>query len=246
MQNNTKIIQSEVVSNIKIANDTFLITFFGNSDWIKPGKFINIKIENKFLRRPMSIFKIDKNKFATVYKVIGDGTKILSQVQAKQKLDLLIDLGNNYSLVDNDDILIIAGGCGIGSIFDLIKEYKSRKINLHVVIGFKTKQDVFFYEEIKKLTNNVYYCTEDGSIGEKGNIIEIIRKYKLQNHYYYVCGSNNLLKAVYSCCKQGQLSLECRMGCGYGVCMGCSIMTKNGSKRVCVEGPIFESKDLLW
>lgn len=241
-----QVINYKILSNIKLNHDTYELVLEGPTNWYKPGKFINIKIANKLLRRPMSVCKVENNKMTVVYKIIGEGTCILSGMLKGEFLEILIDLGNNYEIQNRNDNLIIAGGCGIGSIYMLAKEFAEKKINFKVILGFKTKNDVFYENEFRKLTNDLLICTDDGTYGLNGRITDVIKNNNLQDYYYYACGSANCLKAIFKTCKQGQLSLESKMGCGYGVCMGCSIRTKNGFKRVCKEGPVFRSEELLW
>ena len=241
-----QIINYKIVENKKLNHDTYELCLLGPSDWVKPGQFIEIEIPNKFLRRPMSICRVEKNKLYLVYKVVGEGTEILANLKKGFELNVLINLGNNFKIKKNKKSLILAGGCGIGSVFMVAQQMTKLKQDFTLVFGFKTKQDIFYVDELKKIVKNLIVCTDDGSYGFKGTMIEAIKKNNLQDNYYYACGSTNCLKAIFSNCKNGQLSLEARMGCGYGVCMGCSIKTKKGFQRVCKEGPIFESKDLLW
>jgi dihydroorotate dehydrogenase electron transfer subunit len=114
-------------------------------------------------------------------------------------------------------------------------------------LGFATKNKVIRPSLIKNLKNNIHICTDDGSFGKKGNVVEIINKHNLNNLYYYTCGPTVMMKALFKNNPQGgQISLDARMGCGFGACMGCSIQTKNGPQRICRNGPVFYSKDLLW
>ncbi len=237
----------EILSNKKINDSTYLINLKGPTSWLQPGKFLNIKVPGKFLRRPMSVYDWDKNSLKVLYKVIGEGTKIISKMQPKDTLEILTDLGNHYIPFNENKQLIVCGGSGIGSVYALSKQLTKQGIDVTIVIGFKSKQDVFKLSEWKSACKKLIVCTDDGSYGFKGNVVEAIKTYKLDNLPYYTCGSINLMKAVFKACtNKGQLSLEARMGCGFGCCMGCSIQTKNGPKRVCREGPIFNSEELIW
>lgn len=237
----------QIIKNIKLNDQTFLIELKGPTKWLKPGRFCNILIPNKFLRRPMSVYDWNKDSFKIIYKVVGEGTKTLSKMQPQTKIDVLVDLGNSYQLKPYKKQLIVCGGTGIGSVFSLAKALTKKQIDVTIIIGFKTKSDVFQLDEWKKVCKKLIICTDDGSYGFCGNVVDAMRKYHLLDVYYYACGSINLMQAVYRASHhQGQLSLEARFGCGFGACMGCSIQTKNDPQRICKDGPIFHSKDLIW
>lgn len=241
-------ITCKILENQQIANKTFKLKLSCNdTKWIKPGKFVNVQIPGVYLRRPLAPCEFDDKTITFVYLVAGKGTKILSQIEIGKKLNLLIDLGNNFELNKNSkNIVLISGSVGFAPLLPLAQLLKKQNKKFEMVVGFATKQDVCYINEIKKYCPNAHICTDDGTYGEKGNVIEIVKKHHLLNHYYFCCGSSNMMKAVYKNFKEGQLSLECRMGCGFGACMGCSIQTKKGEKRICSEGSIFQSKDLLW
>ena len=242
-----RLINYEIVKNTEINPTTYLIELKGPTNWIKPGKFLNITIPGKYLKRPMSIYDWNKSTLKVLYKIVGQGTQILSEMKPKEKLEILVDLGNYYIPFKDKNQLIVCGGCGMGSVYSLAKQLTKNKIDLTIVIGFKTKNDVFQLNEWKSICKQLIVCTDDGSYGFKGNVVDAIKKYHLENLHYYTCGSINLMKAVYKVCKnEGQLSLEARMGCGFGACMGCTIQTKNGPKRICKEGTIFSSQELIW
>jgi dihydroorotate dehydrogenase electron transfer subunit len=194
----------------------------------------------------MAVCDFNKKQYSFIYELVGDGTKALSQMQPGQDIDILENLGNYYEYQKSFGTpLLISGGSGLGPILCLAKYFKAKKIKYELVCGFPTKDKVTLPQEIRKLNPHAHICTDDGSFGERGNVIEIMNKYHLQNNYYYVCGSTNMLKSIFKNNKRGQLSLDERMGCGFGACMGCSIKTKKGPQRICKNGPIFKSEDLL-
>lgn len=246
--NKKYLVDYKIIKNSKIANKTYELILSGPTDWIKPGRFINLQIPNKYLKRPMSICEWDKSKLKIIYKVCGEGTKILTTIKPGNYLQCLIDLGNYYILNKTaKEQLVVGCGSGIGSVYSLLKELKNNKIKTTCILGFKTKSDVFYLDKIKKLVNKLIICTDDGSIGFKDNPIEVMKKYNLLNHYFYTCGPIEMMKNLAKTTKSnGQFSLEARMGCGYGCCMGCTILTKNGPRRICKEGPVFRSEQLLW
>ena len=238
------IINYTVLENKKLNNNTFLLKLKGPTNWIKCGKFLNILIPNKLLRRPMSVFEWDKNSLTILYKVVGEGTLYLSTLKKNDKVDILIDLGNSYTIKKDKKQLVICGGSGICSVYALLKELNKNHVETTCVVGFKTKNEVVLEKEIKAACSKLIVCTDDGTYGFKGNIVDAVKHFKLNDLYFYCCGSTPLMRAVLNTCKNGQLSLEARMGCGFGACMGCSIKTKQGVKRICKDGAIFEAKDL--
>lgn len=135
---------------------------------------------------------------------------------------------------------------GVPPLYPLAKQCIKLNQKVSVVLGFQSKEDAFYIEEFKRLGAEVYVSTNDGSMGVKGFVTDIINEHKLNDLYYYTCGPLPMLKGIYNSCNKGQLSFEERMGCGFGACMGCSHKTKYGYKRICVEGPVLESEEVLW
>lgn len=240
----------KIISNSQIAEKTYEMILEGETNKItKPGQFINIKLNDSneyLLRRPMSIHDYADNKLSFIYKVIGKGTQILSEKQANEKLDILGPLGNGFTVKpEYKHHCIIGGGLGIPPLYSVAKELHSKNIPFTVILGFSTKADLFKIKEFSKLTNNIYICTIDGSFGFKGNVIQCIIENKIFFDYYYACGPKAMLDALVKTNLRGQLSYEERMGCGFGACMGCTCKTTNGYKRICKEGPVLESDEVI-
>ena len=238
----------EIIENQKIAKDVYKMVLKGPTNWIqRPGQFINITIKDAYLKRPISISDYDDETLTIIYKVVGFGTNQLSMLSTHDTIEALVDLGNGFEIKAIDEVLLVGGGVGVPPLYKLCKELVAKGIKVHVVLGFTNYQDVFYEEEFKTLTNNVYVATNDGSYGEKGFVTNVIEKYALDNLYYYSCGPEVMLKALMKMSKaSGQLSFEARMGCGFGACMGCSCKTITGYKRICVEGPVMDSTEVLW
>jgi dihydroorotate dehydrogenase electron transfer subunit len=195
----------------------------------------------------MGVSNWTKKTFSFTYKVVGNGTDKLTTFVKGQLLNVLIDLGNHFYYEKTyGKPLLISGGSGIGPIFCLAKYFKQKKIPFELVIGFQNKDMAVYVNEFKALCPHVHICTDDGSLGEKGTVIDIINKYKLNELFYYTCGATPMMQSIHKVCKFGQLSLDERMGCGFGACMGCSIQLKKGIRQICKDGPIFKSEDLLW
>ena len=160
-----------------------------------------------------------------------------------EKLTVLTGLGNGFQIKDNINPLLVAGGIGIAPLISLAKIYNQKGIKPTLVYGARSKDDLVLVDELKELTN-LYLCTDDGSLGFHGNCVQCIQENKLEMDYYYSCGPIRMLEALAKTYPNGCVSLEARMGCGFGACMGCSIETINGPKRVCKEGPVFESSEV--
>ena len=238
----------EILENKLLAKDVYKMILKGETKYIKaPGQFINLKIDGCYLRRPISISDYDENTITIIYKIFGKGTEIMSKMNSGEKIDILTGLGNGFDTsLSGQKPLLIAGGVGVPPMYRLCKELIKDGKKPIVVLGFNSKEDAFYEDEFKKLGAEVYVSTADGSYGTKGFVTDVIRN--LENYtYYYACGPMPMLKAVYDEVeKDGELSFEERMGCGFGACMGCSIQTTEGTKRVCKEGPVFRKEEIIW
>ena len=238
----------EIIENELLAKDVYKMKLKGDTKYIKlPGQFINIKIDGCYLRRPISVSDYDENTITVIYKVVGKGTETMSKMSSGEKLDILTGLGNGFNKnLSGQRPLLIGGGVGTPPMYNLCKELIKEGKSPIVILGFNSKEDVFYEDEFKNLGAEVYISTVDGSCGTKGFATDIIKDLKGYT-YYYACGPMPMLKAVHEEVKtEGQLSFEEKMGCGFGACMGCSIQTKNGTKRVCKEGPVFRKEEIIW
>ena len=238
----------KILHNSKIAKDVYKMILEGNTSSIaRCGQFINIQLDELYLRRPISICDYDEKTITIIYKVVGEGTEKMSQLPIGQELDVLTGLGNGFDInCEGDKPLVVGGGVGTPPLYRLCKDLILSGKKPTVVLGFASKDDVFYEQELKDLGIDVYVATVDGSYGTKGFVTDIIRN--LNDYtYFYACGPMPMLKALTNEVGiSGQLSLEERMGCGFGACMGCTIKTKNGYKRVCKEGPVFRREELIW
>lgn len=238
----------KILENKKIAKDVFEMVLEGDTTAInKPGQFINIEIEDLYLRRPISICDYDEKTITVIYKVVGQGTEKMSKLEKGKELDILTGLGNGFDTKNSGyKPLIIGGGVGTPPMYRLCKDLISEGKTPTVILGFNSKEDMFYKEKFEELDVKVYISTVDGSVGTKGFVTDVIKNIG-DFTYFYACGPMVMLEAV---CKEtnisGEVSLEGRMGCGFGACMGCTIQTKKGNKRVCREGPVFDKEDLIW
>lgn len=236
----------KIISNKKIAKDIYKLELFGDvSEITTPGQFVNIKIEGLFLRRPISVCDCNNNTLTLIYKVVGKGTEILSNMQ-EGELDVLIGLGNGYDTsLSGENPLLLGGGVGVPPLYMLAKTLINEGKKITVVLGFNTKDEVFYKNEFENLGAKVLVTTVDGSFEMKGFVTDAAKN--LDYSYFYTCGPEPMLKAIYKNLKtEGQFSFEERMGCGFGACMGCSCKTITGYKRICKEGPVLKKEEILW
>ena len=235
----------EIISNTPLTRDVFEMILKGETGDIGyPGQFVNISLPGLYLRRPISICDWTEDNLTLVYKVVGKGTDVMSKMQPGEKLEILSGLGNGYRWGNVEKPLLIGGGVGVPPLYGLAKRLAAENKDVTVILGFNTKDEVFYKDEFEKLGAKVFVTTVDGSMGVKGFATACMDD--IDYDYYYCCGPKPMLKAVWSAAKTpGQLSFEERMGCGFGACMGCTCKTKNGNKRICKEGPVLESKEVI-
>lgn len=237
----------KIISNIPLTDTVFKMVLEGDVSHIKnSGEFINIKLEGKYLRRPISVCDVDATTVTIVYKVVGGGTEQMSKMTVGTRLDILTGLGNGYDLaLSGDKPLLLGGGVGVPPLYNLAKRLIESGKKVTVVLGFNTKDEIFYENEFKDLGAETYVTTADGSYGIKGFVTDAIKD--LDYTYFYTCGPEPMLKAVYKASKtSGQMSFEERMGCGFGACMGCSCKTLTGYKRICKDGPVMKKEEILW
>ncbi len=236
----------EIKENIPLTKDIMKMTLLGDtSDITKPGQFVNIKLDGLYLRRPISVCDAEPGVLTLIYKVVGKGTEQMRDM-TEGTLDILSSLGNGYDLsLTGKKPLLIGGGVGVPPLYMLAKELRNEGKEVSVILGFNTKDEVFYEEEFKALGCKVYVTTVDGSYGIKGFVTEAMKD--IEYTHFCTCGPEPMLKAVYNAsATSGQLSFEERMGCGFGACMGCSCKTLTGFKRICKDGPIMMKEEILW
>lgn len=236
----------EIIENIPLTSNVYRMRLKGDtSDITAPGQFVNIKLDGFFLRRPISVCDKEGDILTIIYKAVGRGTEAMAEMK-EGSLDILTGLGNGYDLtVAGDAPLLIGGGVGVPPMYKLAKELIAMGKKVSVILGFNTKDEIFYENEFKALGADVYVTTVDGSYGIKGFVTNAMEK--IDFTYFYTCGPEPMLKAV---CKatdvSGQLSFEERMGCGFGACMGCSCKTLAGNKRICKDGPVMRKEEIIW
>ena len=237
----------KITSNEKIARDIFKMTLSGDTSAITPpGQFLNIKLVGHILPPPLSDSLCLGDNLTLIYKAVGRGTEQMSRMKNGDELDLLTGLGNGYNTeASGDSPLLVGGGVGVPPMYMLCKKLVAEGKKVTVVLGFNSKDDVFCEDEFKALGADVHISTADGTYGTKGFVTDVIKN--MQYTFFYTCGPEPMFRAMHKMMKTpGQYSFEERMGCGFGACMGCSCKTLTGNKRICKEGPVMESEEIIW
>jgi dihydroorotate dehydrogenase electron transfer subunit len=240
----------KINSNVLIAENTYEMELLGDTgEIVRPGQFVNIKLDGFFLRRPISVCDTEEGRMTLIYKAVGEGTELMTKLAPGTRLNILTGLGNGFDLsLSGDHPVLIGGGAGIPPMYSLCKALISvlRPENIKVVLGFNTEEEIFYLREFQDLGVDVRVATADGSYGTKGFVTDVLKD--LDYTFFYTCGPMPMFRAIEAIAKtSGQYSFEERMGCGFGACMGCSMMMADGSyKRVCKEGPVLRREEILW
>lgn len=223
----------------------------------RPGQFVNISVEGKYLRRPISVSEYEDGVLSLVVQIVGDGTRRLVATPLGSRLNMLTGMGNTFTVpegLSDRVVLLIGGGVGYAPLVGLMK-WLREKTDIHpfAVFGFNSESDVPLnhIRELREEGFPVEYCTMTGEMGDCGNALEVtmehIENLGIDPAYFYTCGPMPMMKAVCDAFSfDGQLSLEARMGCGFGACMGCSVQTADGPRRICKDGPVFTKSALLF
>ena len=253
-------VKNKIIINKRIKENYFhcMISSPEIAPYALPGQFVNIKVTDKsdpLLRRPLSIHRVKGRNIELFYEVVGDATKILSQKKPGEYLDIIGPLGNGFNLasgIQRQMAILVAGGMGVAPLLFLSEKLKNKKIS--VLIGVRSKKDINCEKEFKKIGCDVKIATDDGSLGFKGRVTDLLKGTlsvdSCQPVTIYACGPHPMLKVLAAISKEykipAQVSLEEHMACGIGTCLGCVVETFSGLKRVCKEGPVFAAKDIIW
>ena len=233
----------------QLTGDVWELTLAGDASAVTaPGQFVNLELPGKFLRRPISVCDWRSGSLTLLVKEAGAGTRELVRLPAGTKLDTLSGLGNGFNLSNLPENAVLAGG-GIGAapLYGLAKRMIERGQRPTVVLGFRSKSDAFYTEEFAALGLEVHIAAEDGSLGTRGFVTDVLKTLP-EGQYVLACGPTPMLRAVHALPQitGGQFSFEARMACGFGACVGCSIPTIKGPRRVCKDGPVFRKEEIVW
>ena len=236
-----------ILENTPLAANVFRMRLGGDASAVtRPGQFVNLRLDGKFLRRPISVCDWDGESITIIYKILGDGTREMSRYPVGKKLDVLTGLGNGFDAAPAGDApLLVGGGVGTPPMVALARELRTAGKTVTAVLGFNTAADVFCEKELSALGVKTVVATVDGSCGLRGFVTDAMAG--LDYSYFFACGPEPMLRAVWRTAKTpGQLSFEERMGCGFGACMGCTCKTLTGYKRICRDGPVLRKEEIAW
>ncbi len=236
-----------VVENLPLTRDVWQMRLAGDtSAFTAPGQFAALRLEGFFLRRPISICDWDGNGMTLLYKVVGHGTDAMTRLEPGAAVDILTGLGHGYDLAPSGPSpLLVGGGVGVPPLYGLCRRLLAQGKAPRVLLGFNTASEVFYADAFQALGVPVQVSTVDGSHGTTGFVSDLMQG--LSYDYFYACGPMPMFRAIEAvAATSGQYSLEERMGCGFGACMGCTIKTRLGPKRVCKDGPVFHREEVLF
>lgn len=241
----------KVIKNIEIAKDIYEMVLEGDiaQEIKEPGQFIHIKLkdESMLLRRPISIASHTDKHLTILYKIVGKGTKAMSELKTKDNLDVLGPLGNGFkikNIPDNQNILLVGAGIGIAPLYELSRQLYQQGHTLNVVLSYTKKEEAYYISEFQEL-GKVHISTDDGSLGMQGYCEDLIKTLPANYNYVYACGPEIVLKFIkkhFEKIDHLYLSLEQRMACGIGACYACDTAKKN--KRICKDGPVFKANEI--
>ena len=215
---------------------------------LRAGQFVEVAVPGKFLRRPLSVSLSEPGKLTLLYKVVGEGTAWLAQAQPGCTLELLTELGNGFDVTAcHGRALLIGGGIGVAPLHQLCRDLRAAGREVTALLGFNTASEILLRDELEELGATVHIATLDSSAGIQGLVTDALKQVRPAFDYFYVCGPMPMMRALYPQLPDaGEFSLEERMGCGTGLCFGCTVQTVDGPRRICHDGPVFTKNQLPW
>ena len=256
----SRYLRAEIIENSPVnkSHNLLILSSSGISKNSAPGQFYMIETASSYdplLKRPFSILKQKSGAAHFLYRIKGKGTEKMRQMKNGASVSVLGPLGHGYPLPGKNLIpILIAGGIGIASLFPLAEKLGK---NAYLFYGGRTKEELLMLDELKGMVKELIISTNDGSAGEKGTVVDVLKDYlvasqlsALSSHLIYACGPSPMLEAVSMLATEkgikGYISMEENMACGVGACLGCTVKTKKGYKRVCKEGPVFPIEEIVW
>jgi len=248
-----KVYSSKKIADLVRLSDSYLVLKY-NSDFsendIVPGQFVSIDAGSEFfVKRPFSIFDVSENMVSLFIKKVGKATSKLFSLKSGTMINILEVLGKGFTIVNGKKVALVGGGIGIAPLFFLARKLRRENNSVDVYYGVRNKEEMFFVNNFEKLGCTLYPSTDDGSSGFKGTSFDLFSKENKRYDFVYSCGPKQLLKSVSAHCLTKsipcEISVEEVMGCGFGVCLGCAVKTKDGYKMACKDGPVFNAEEVV-
>ncbi len=234
-----------IKSNVQLTTDIYKMELEGNIS-AAPGQFVQVQVPGFYLRRPISVHEVNEDGISIIYKVVGDGTDIMSKMKQGETLQVFGPLGTGFPIEDVGHVVLVGGGVGIPPLYETAKHYMKNNTAVDVVLGFNDASQLFLTKEFEALGCHVCIATMDGSVGSQGTVMNAIEDNNIDVDFVESCGPLPMLKAIQNTYSNGYISLEARMACGIGACMGCVVEAAQGpSKRVCKDGPVFKIGEVV-
>lgn len=234
----------EILSNEHVGENVYKMVVKGQFQG-KPGQFYMLRNweNDPILSRPLGLCDLTDDTITFLYMVFGRGTNNFSELKPGVNIKILGPLGNGFTLVENKRVAILSGAVGIAPMYYLAKNLNC-KIDLYA--GFRDFE--FFADEFTDLVDNIYISSDNGKTGFHGNVLELFKETNKKYDFIYACGPNPMLRAICNELESNkvEVSLESHMACGFGVCLGCSIETTKGMKKVCHDGPVFNGDEVIF
>lgn len=257
-----KIEYGKIISNINITPEIFQMDIYAPeiAAVCKAGQFLELYPVNgaQLLPRPISVCRVDaaKETVSLVYQVIGKGTVYFAGLSTGDRLRILGPCGNGFTPEDQNAVVIVGGGIGTPPLLQLAIDLRSQNPRGEITTFLGFRSHPILITEFQKYCSAVYVATDDGGFGYQGNVVSLMRETDFAWGMTYACGPKPMLRGLTAwledCHRPGQLSMEERMACGIGVCVGCVIKTKadndNGWRyqKVCTDGPVFSASEVIW
>ena len=238
-----------ISANVPIAPQVYRMELTAEAaPQLRAGQFVEVAVPGLFLRRPLSVSLSEPGRLTLRYKVVGGGTAALAAMQPGTELELLTGLGNGFDIdACPGRALLLGGGIGVAPLHQLCRDLQAAGRQVTALLGFNTASEIILCDELRALGADVHVATADGSAGIRGFVTDALQQVAPKFDYYYVCGPMPMMRALYPLLPDcGEYSLEERMGCGTGLCFGCTIPTTDGPRRICHDGPVFKKNLLPW
>jgi dihydroorotate dehydrogenase electron transfer subunit len=254
----SRIISAELLENENIAEGIYRMVLQippQEADFksMNPGQFVNVYLEDRdtLLPRPISICMVKDDELHLIYKVVGKGTERMAQIKEGTQVRITTPLGNGYLCTPNKKVLLIAGGTGIPPMVALATRLKAINCRVTALLGYR--EEKFLTQDMKSCCDEIFFAMETENQDYQGNIVQLLQQGNYTAEECFACGPKGMLKEVNEyCLLKGmnlQVSLEERMGCGYGACLGCTVTIKDPDpvkRRVCKDGPVFSGNKVVW